>query len=103
MRLCCRLWSVGLYPHCHHHLPSSNNLREEMFVLAHIWGGGLCLENNIRQLSFLTGFVCLFVRLFSQDRVSLCNSPGCPGTCYVDQTGLELTEIPLPLPPECWD
>ena len=21
----------------------------------------------------------------------------------VDQAGLELTEIPLPLPPECWD
>jgi hypothetical protein len=35
-----------------------------------------------------------------QDRVSLC-SPGCPGTHSVDQAGLELTEIHLPLPPEC--
>jgi hypothetical protein len=35
-------------------------------------------------------------------RVSLC-SPGCPGTHSVDQAGLELTEIYLPLPPKCWD
>jgi hypothetical protein len=34
-----------------------------------------------------------------QDRVLLC-SPGCPGTCSVDQDGLELTEICLPLPSE---
>ena len=31
-----------------------------------------------------------------RDRVSLC-SPGCPGTHSVDQAGLELTEIHLPL------
>lgn len=30
-------------------------------------------------------------------RVSLCS---CPGTCFIHQTGLELTEIHLP---ECWD
>jgi hypothetical protein len=30
-------------------------------------------------------------------------SLGCPGTSYVDQPGLELTEICLPLPPMCWD
>ena len=29
--------------------------------------------------------------------------PGWPGTCYVDQAGLKLTEIYLPLPPESWD
>ena len=33
-----------------------------------------------------------------EDRVSLC-SLGCPGTHSVDQAGLELTEIHLPLPP----
>ena len=44
-------------------------------------------------------FVCLFV---FQDRVSL-SSPGSPGISCVDQTGLELTEIHLPLPPECWE
>jgi hypothetical protein len=33
----------------------------------------------------------------------LCNSPHCPGTCFVDQAGLELTENHQPLPPECWN
>jgi hypothetical protein len=37
-----------------------------------------------------------------QDRVSLC-SPGCPGTHFIDQAGLEFTEINLTLAPECWD
>jgi hypothetical protein len=36
--------------------------------------------------------VCLFVLVF-QDRVSLC-SPGCPGTHFVDQAGLELRNPP---------
>ena len=35
-----------------------------------------------------------------QDRVSLC-SCGYPGTHYVDQADLKLTEIHLPLAPEC--
>jgi hypothetical protein len=39
-------------------------------------------------------FVCLFVCLFVfRDRVSLC-SPGCPGTQFVDQAGLELRNLP---------
>jgi hypothetical protein len=47
-------------------------------------------------------FVCLFFVLFCFfDRVSLC-SPGCPGTHFVDQAGLELRNH-LPLPPKCWD
>ena len=51
----------------------------------------------------LFGF-CLFAFcLFDfQDRVSLC-SAGYPFTVYVDQVGLELTEILLSLPPEYWD
>lgn len=28
-------------------------------------------------------------------------SPGCPGIHYVSQADLELTDIGLPLPPEC--
>jgi hypothetical protein len=36
-------------------------------------------------------FVCLFVCFW--DRVSLC-SPGCPGTHFVDQAGLELRNPP---------
>ena len=42
-----------------------------------------------------------YVILAFQDRVSLC-SLGCPGTYSVHQAGLELLEIHLPLPPECW-
>jgi len=34
--------------------------------------------------------------LFCLDRISLCNSPDCPGTRFVDQAGLKITEIHLP-------
>jgi hypothetical protein len=37
-------------------------------------------------------FVCLFILVF-RDRVSL-YSPGCPGTHFVDQAGLELRNLP---------
>ena len=33
----------------------------------------------------------------------LYNSSGHPGNHSVHQAGLELTEIHLPLPPDCWD
>ena len=46
-------------------------------------------------------FVYLSIHLF-RDRVSLRGS-GCSETPYVDQVDLKLTEIHLPLPPECWD
>uniref|UniRef100_A0A8C8W738 SKP1 component POZ domain-containing protein n=1 Tax=Peromyscus maniculatus bairdii TaxID=230844 RepID=A0A8C8W738_PERMB len=39
----------------------------------------------------------------AEQSVSLFNSPGCPGTPFVDQAGLELSEICLPLSPKCWD
>jgi hypothetical protein len=44
---------------------------------------------------FSSVFFCLFVCfvLFFRDRVSLC-SPGCPGTHFVDQAGLELRNPP---------
>ena len=38
---------------------------------------------------------------FFRNRVSLCNSSGCSGTHLVDQAGLKLIGIHLPLPPEC--
>jgi hypothetical protein len=38
-------------------------------------------------------FFVLFLFLFFQDRVSL-YSPGCPGTHFVDQAGLELRNPP---------
>jgi hypothetical protein len=43
--------------------------------------------DNTRSASLF--FVCLFFR----DRVSL-YSPGCPGTHFVDQAGLELRNLP---------
>ena len=48
------------------------------------------------------GILLCFVLFCFQDRVSLC-SPKCPGTHSVDQAGLELTEIHLPLPSKCWN
>lgn len=44
---------------------------------------------------------CLSV-LFCFETGPLC-SPGYSGALYVEQDGLELTEILLSLPPECWD
>jgi hypothetical protein len=60
--------------------------------------------------TFCCGF-CWLVHLFCfvllcfvfENRVSLCNSPDCPGTCSLDQAGLELTEISWPLPPKGFD
>ena len=49
---------------------------------------------------FVLLFVCLFY--FFRDRVSLC-SLGCPGTHSVDQAGLELRDLPVSRPTECWD
>jgi hypothetical protein len=44
---------------------------------------------------------CFFPPLWVFSRqFSLCNC-SCPGICYVEQAGLQLTEIYLPLPPEC--
>jgi hypothetical protein len=42
---------------------------------------------------FFCLFVLFFVCLFFRDRVSL-YSPGCPGTHFVDQAGLELRNPP---------
>ena len=41
------------------------------------------------QAFFKTGFLCSF--------------GACPGASAIDQAGLELTEIHLPLPFKCWD
>jgi hypothetical protein len=58
-------------------------------------------KNNSCSLAFVLffprqGFVlfCFVLFCFFQDRVSLC-SPGCPGTHFVDQAGLELRNLPL--------
>lgn len=47
-------------------------------------------------LVFLKNFFLLEIR------VLLC-SPGLPVTCCIAQSGLEFIEIPLTLPPRCWE
>jgi hypothetical protein len=55
-------------------------------------------QNFKEKMHWFQIFVCLFFR----DRVSLCIS-GCPGTSSVNQAGLELTKIHLPLPSQVPD
>ena len=43
-----------------------------------------------------------FVFVFKTGSLLQCSSV-CPGAFYVDQASLELTEIHLYLPSECWD
>jgi hypothetical protein len=60
------------------------------------------LEEDLYLLLFYL-FIYLFIYLFTlKQSFFLCISV-CLGTHSVDQPGLELTEIHLPLPPECWD
>ena len=48
-------------------------------------------------------FTFCFVYLFWFFKTGfLCSFRACPGTHSIDQAGLELTEICLALPPECW-
>lgn len=60
---------------------------------------GLVLK-GLEIVSFF--FFVVVVGGFFLDRVSLHRS-GCPGIYSVDQAGLKLTQIHLPLPPRCWD
>jgi hypothetical protein len=57
----------------------------------------LPLQYHTASQSFCLFVFCLFLFLFfvflSRDTVSLC-SPGCPGTHFVDQAGLELRNPP---------
>ena len=45
--------------------------------------------------------VFVFCLLVFWDGFSLCNCPSCPGNRSLEQVGLGLIEISLPLPPEC--
>jgi hypothetical protein len=59
----------------------------------------LLLRTNIHLISELKkNFFCaLFLHRVSPSSLDW------RGTCGVDQAGLGLTEIPQPLPPECWE
>jgi hypothetical protein len=50
---------------------------------------------------FCSVLFCSFVRLFVETE-SHYVAPGCPETHSIDQSGLKLTEIHLPLLPKCW-
>jgi hypothetical protein len=54
----------------------------------------LVLEHAVK-IMFFFSFLFFFFSFFLvfRDRVSLC-SPGCPGTHFVDQAGLELRNLP---------
>jgi hypothetical protein len=63
-----------------------------IYLINHLLSGNIDWRHWVLVFLFLLFFVCLFVFVF-QDRVSLC-SPGCPGTHFVDQAGLELRNPP---------
>jgi hypothetical protein len=54
--------------------------------------GLVFVEQACHSVNTWVFLVCLVFLVF-QDRVSLC-SPGCPGTHFVDQAGLELRNPP---------
>ena len=58
------------------------------FQDSHRYTGKPCLEKQQQQQNINFGLCCFF-----GDRVSL-YSPGCPGTHFVDQAGLELRNLP---------
>jgi hypothetical protein len=77
--------------HCHYYfwtsvLSSRSSKIMNSFYLV------LFIFSKIYYLFIFSIFVCLFVFVF-RDRVSL-YSPGCPGTYFVDQAGLELRNPP---------
>jgi hypothetical protein len=60
--------------------------------------GLLCPTELHRCIRSSQLFYFIFLVLVFQDRISQ-YSAGCPVTCFVDQAGLKLREIHLPLPP----
>ena len=70
------------------------HIREQYLIQVRLWEWQALAQVGLRAL-----FPLLRVLVF-QDRISQC-SLGCPGTHFVDQADLKLTEICLPLPPKC--
>ena len=64
-----------------------------------------CIDKCLKESRGFFLFVCLlaFLFLFFFEIGFLCGFGACPGTHSVDQAGLKLTEICVPLPTECWD
>ena len=64
---------------------------------------GLLTTELSLQLQDSLLLLLLLLFLVFPDRVSMCSLGTYPGICFVDQADLELTEIHVPLPHECWD
>jgi hypothetical protein len=80
-------------------MPSSGTLWDLLLIA--LVSTFLHMYIHIIKSALLLLLFALFLFLF-WDGVSL-HGPGYPGTHYVDQADLKLTEICLLLPPECWD
>jgi len=81
-----------------HHRPESNGSSEPQAL--HNWDKVSLFFVVLVVVIVITAYWCLFVCSFFWDRVSLC-SAGCPGALSIDQAGLELIKISLPLPSKC--
>ena len=57
-----------------------------------VWDGDVC-KDHIEAENFEHSDILLLFLVF-QDMVFLCNSPGCPGTHFVEQAGLKLRDLP---------
>jgi len=87
------------------HSPSVNVLQPHRKTVSELLHSDRCLHPNSCAWPLSCPITSFFLFLFALffgfwNKASLCNSPGCPGTCCVDQVGLKLTEIQLPL--RCW-
>lgn len=72
-------------------MQKNNSLLYNFRILAY-HGHTITFLSKVLQTNWV--FVCLVWYLVFQDRVSLCNS-GWPETCFMDQTGLELRDLPI--------
>ena len=59
------------------------------------------IATKVKPFEVSSLFVCLFV-CFSRQGFSVALEPVLE-LALIEQVGLELTDIWLPLPPECWD
>ena len=111
-----RKWGPRKWGNVHTCLPRF--LFSQGFVFSRLlwfqgWGGGgeplapfgfsFTSSIHIRTKSGLAGPSFTYLFIFCLFETGSPFSPSWPGAHYVDQAGLELTEIHLPLPPECWD
>ena len=64
-------------------------------------GRGEAVINTSYEKNLFFSFFLVLVLLFFQDRLSLYNSPSCPGTSFATRLVSNSWKICLPLPPKC--